>query len=105
MRSPSPVYLAIISALLAAPAAMAQTAPADQPLWRNPTKTPDERAKDLLKQLTTEEKIALVHADGTFTNAGVPRLGVGKMWMSDGPQGVREEIMPSGWNPAGRTDD
>ena len=90
-------------------AARGQTAPAGQPApdvggpdaaWRNPTLSPDARAKDLLPRLTLDEKIALLHADGTFTSAGLPRFGVGKLWMSDGPQGVREEIQPSGWNAA-----
>jgi beta-glucosidase len=74
-------------------------------LWRNPAKSPDERAKDLLPRLTLEEKISLLHADGTFTSPGLPRFGIRKLWMSDGPNGVREEIQPSGWNSANHTDD
>jgi len=74
-------------------------------LWRDASKTPDQRARDLLPRLTLEEKIALMHADGTFTSPGLPRFGIGKMWMSDGPQGVREEIQPVGWNSAGWTND
>src|SRR5262249_42207919 len=63
------------------------------------------RARDLLARLTLEEKISLVHADGTFSTAGLPRFGIGKLWMSDGPQGVREEIQASGWNSANWKDD
>jgi beta-glucosidase len=94
--------------------AVAQTAPATatppaagdaSAAWRNASLSPDVRAKDLLPRLTLDEKISLLHADGTFTSAGLPRFGIGKLWMSDGPQGVREEIQPSGWNAAGRTDD
>jgi beta-glucosidase len=98
---------------MAAAKAVAQTAPAaDAPAvgdasaaWRNPSLSPDARARDLLPRLTLEEKISLLHADGTFTSPGLPRFDIGKLWMSDGPQGVREEIQPQGWNAAGRTDD
>jgi beta-glucosidase len=77
---------------------------ADAP-WRNKSLSPDQRARDLLPRLTLEEKVSLLHADGTFTTPGLPRFGIGKMWMSDGPNGVREEIQPTGWNPAKSTDD
>ncbi len=73
--------------------------------WRNKTLSPDVRARDLLPRLTLEEKISLLHADGTFSTAGLPRFGIGKLWMSDGPNGVREEILPTGWNVANRDDD
>lgn len=73
--------------------------------WRNKALSPDERAGDLLSRLTLEEKVSLLHADGTFTTPGLARFGIGKMWMSDGPNGVREEIQSTGWNPARRTDD
>ncbi len=73
--------------------------------WRNPKLTPDQRARDLLPRLTLEEKISLLHGDGTFSTAPLTRFSIPSRWMSDGPNGVREEIQTQGWNPAGRSDD
>ncbi|MGA2052736.1 MAG: glycoside hydrolase family 3 C-terminal domain-containing protein [Opitutales bacterium] len=81
------------------------TAPAAQPLYLDPTQPVSARVDDLLSRLTTEEKVALLHADGTFSTAAIPRLGLPERWMLDGPNGVREEIERNGWNSAGRTDD
>lgn len=76
-----------------------------QDAFRDPTKPLDVRVNDLLSKLTLEEKIGFIHSASKFSTAGVPRLGVPPLWMSDGPHGVREEIGPDSWNPAGRTDD
>ena len=65
----------------------------------------DARVEDLLSRMTLEEKIALVHADSKFTSAAIPRLGLPRRWLSDGPHGVREDVGPDTWKPAGRTDD
>jgi len=65
----------------------------------------EARIDTLLPQLTLAEKISMVHADSKFTSAAVPRLGIPRRWLSDGPHGVREEVGPDTWNPAGRTDD
>ena len=45
----------------------------------------------LVKQLTTEEKVKMVHASSSFTSGGVPRLGIPEIVTSDGPHGVRPE--------------
>lgn len=45
----------------------------------------------LLKQLTLEEKVHMIHASSSFTSGGVPRLGIPEMVTSDGPHGVRPE--------------
>jgi beta-glucosidase len=74
-------------------------------VWRDKSKSPDQRARDVLPRLTLQEKISLIHADGTFTTPGLPRFATGKLWMSDGPNGVREEIEATGWNPARATND
>ena len=55
----------------------------------------------LLGQLTLEEKVSLCHANSKFAVAGVDRLQIKPMWMSDGPHGVRNEISFDSWAPAG----
>jgi beta-glucosidase len=65
-------------------------APAPEPVVKaqDTRGTPDERADQLLKQLTLEEKMQLVGGDG-FLMHPIDRLGIRAFCMSDGPQGVR----------------
>lgn len=58
----------------------------------------------LMKKLTLEEKISMLHANGIFSTAGVPRLGIPGLMTDDGPLGVREDVKPN-WAPAGLTTD
>ena len=78
---------------------------AELAVYRDPTQPVERRVEDLLSRLTLEEKIALLHGDSKFTTAAIPRLGIPRRWMSDGPHGVREDVGPDTWEPAGRTDD
>lgn len=59
----------------------------------------------LLSQLTLEEKIGMIHGATLFRTAGVERLEIPPLTMSDGPVGVRAEFAPDEWIPAGNTDD
>jgi beta-glucosidase len=76
-----------------------------RPLYLDSNQPTEKRVEDLLSRLTLEEKISLLHGDSKFTTAAIPRLNIPRRWMSDGPHGVREDIGPDTWNPAGRTDD
>jgi beta-glucosidase len=49
------------------------------------------RANELVKKMTIEEKVNMIHASSSFTSGGVPRLGIPELVMSDGPHGVRLE--------------
>lgn len=59
----------------------------------------------ILLQLSLEEKISLCHANSKFAIAGIPRLKIKPMWMSDGPHGVRHEIAKDSWESANWKDD
>jgi beta-glucosidase len=58
----------------------------------------------LLKKLTLQEKVAMLHANGVFTSSGVKRLGIPEMVTDDGPLGVREDVK-EGWGSANSTKD
>ena len=55
--------------------------------------TPATEAKinQLIKQMTLEEKVTMIHASSSFTSGGVKRLGIPELTTSDGPHGVRVE--------------
>lgn len=78
---------------------------AQTPIYLDDTKPIEERVKDALSRMTMEEKVALCHAQSKFSSAGVPRLGIPELWMSDGPHGVRAEINWNNWNHAEWTND
>ncbi|MCM1096330.1 MAG: glycoside hydrolase family 3 C-terminal domain-containing protein [Terasakiella sp.] len=79
--------------------------PAQTPVYLDKTAPIEERVKDALSRMTLEEKVALSHAQGKFSSAGVPRLGIPELWMSDGPHGVRAEINWNDWGYSGWTND
>jgi beta-glucosidase len=64
----------------------------------------EAKIASILKKLTLEEKIAMLHANGIFSAAGVPRLNIPELMTDDGPLGVREDVKP-GWGSANLTTD
>src|SRR5580658_1706546 len=98
-------FATILGILSAASVAVAQSA--DRP-WMNPGLIPEERAELVLKQMTLDEKLALLHGNGIAHAArwqmpltllanggagyveGVPRLGIPPLLISDAGYGVRD---------------
>jgi beta-glucosidase len=88
-------------------AAQTPTQGTDGP-WMNPKLSPEERADMVLKQLTLDEKLALLHGNGMAHASqwqmplthladggagyveGVPRLGIPPLFISDAGYGVRD---------------
>ncbi len=65
----------------------------------------EQKIDEIIPQLTLEEKVALCHAQSKFSTAGVRRLGIPELWMSDGPHGVRAEINWDDWGYSHWTND
>lgn len=51
----------------------------------------DAKITSLIKKMTLEEKVNMIHASSSFTSGGVPRLSIPELVTSDGPHGVRAE--------------
>lgn len=51
----------------------------------------DAKIDALIKKMTVEEKVNMIHASSSFTSGGVPRLGIPELVTSDGPHAVRLE--------------
>src|SRR5580704_12326731 len=101
-------YLSLIlaeAALAHATNVLAQSA--DQP-WMNTQLSAEQRAELVLKQLTLDEKLSLLHGNGMANNpvwtmpltpfanggagyvSGIPRLGIPPLIISDAAYGVRD---------------
>ena len=60
---------------------------------------------NIIKSMTLEEKIDMLHGKNMFSSAGIPRLGIADVEYADGPFGIREEMEPHSWNSANLTTD
>lgn len=78
---------------------------ADIPVYLDDSKPLEQRVEDALGRMTTEEKIAIIHAQSKFGSPGVKRLGIPEVWTDDGPHGVRPEVLWDEWEQAGWTND
>ncbi len=88
--------------LFAIPAFAQQT---QKPLYLDDAAPIEQRVEDALKRMSVEEKIAIIHAQSKFSSAGVQRLGIPELWMTDGPHGIRPEVLWDEWEQAGWTND
>jgi beta-glucosidase len=106
LRPMSLLVFSILIASLVAPPATAQSGSPDKAPWMNPSLAPDERAAMVVKEMTLDEKISMLHGTGMaglspisplaiHSNGGagyvvgVPRLGIPAIQMADSAYGVR----------------
>lgn len=65
----------------------------------------NSKIEEILKELTLEEKVKMIHGDALFYSGAVERLSIPAVNMSDGPMGVRQEFPKASWVPVGNSDD
>lgn len=78
---------------------------AQTPVYLDDGKPIEERVEDALSRMTVEEKVSMTHAQSKFSSPGVARLGIPEFWMTDGPHGIRPEVLWDEWDQAGWTND
>lgn len=94
------LYIAVVCFVVSSLSAKAQ-----KPIYMNEDQPIDKRIENALSLMTLEEKVAMCHAQSKFSSKGVPRLGIPELWMTDGPHGIREEVIWDEWSGANWTND
>ena len=75
------------------------------PVYLDMNKPLEERVEDALSRMTLHEKIGIIHAQSKFSSPGVARLGIPDVWCTDGPHGIRPDVLWDEWEQAGCTND
>ncbi len=94
-----------LAVAVAAAAACGNATAEQKPVYLDNSAPLEQRVEDALRRMTTEEKVAVIHAQSKFSSPGVRRLGIPELWTSDGPHGVRPDVFWDDWNQAGATND
>lgn len=94
-----------LSVILLAMAPVALPAVAETPVYLDESQPIEKRVEDALSRMTLREKINIIHARSKFSSPGVPRLGIPELWCTDGPMGVRPEVLWDEWEQAKWTND
>lgn len=77
----------------------------NKPIYQDATQPVEIRIDDALSRMTLEEKVRILHAHGGYSSSGVPRLGIPDNNPTDGPHGLRPEMVWDRWVHAGMSSD
>ena len=97
--------LFVLLSLSALAASCCQAPKSEGPVYLDDSQPLEARVEDALSRMTLEEKVKIIHAQSKFASAGVPRLGIPELWTTDGPHGIRPEVLWDEWEQAGWTND
>ena len=98
-------FIVVAAAAVACQSGGDNTVKSSLPLYANLNAPIEERVEDALSRMTVDEKLAVIHAQSKFSSAGVSRLGIPELWCTDGPHGIRPEVLWDEWRQADWTND
>ena len=65
----------------------------------------NDKIKEMIGELTLDEKLSMIHGAAFFETAGVERLNIPPLVFSDGPMGVRLEFKKDCFEKKNLSDD